>query len=64
MAAILGSERVTGAMNRTIRALITEGRIALTIPDKPNIRLQRYRLVPSGEAGARGSARLGGQYAS
>ncbi len=45
IATSLGRERVTGALNRTIRSLLAEGRITLTIPEKPNSRLQKYRLI-------------------
>jgi ATP-dependent DNA helicase RecG len=45
IAARLGRDRVSGALNRTIRTLLAEGRIAFTIPGKPNSRLQKYRLI-------------------
>ena len=46
----LGRHSVTGQINEAVRALVTEGVIAYTIPDKPGSRLQRYRLTESGEA--------------
>jgi predicted HTH transcriptional regulator len=45
IAARLGCNRVSGALNRTIRTLLTEGRIAFTMPDKPSSSLQKYRLI-------------------
>ena len=45
IAEVLGHRSISASLNRTIRALVAEGRIALTLPDKPNSRLQKYRLV-------------------
>ena len=43
MARILGQKTDSGQLRLVIHELIVEGLIALTIPDKPNSRLQKYR---------------------
>jgi len=48
IAEILGENTVSGALNRLIKTLISEGLIEYTIPDKPNSRLQKYRLTDKG----------------
>ena len=45
----LGHQSVSAGLNRVIRDLLNGGRIAYTIPDKPNSRLQRYRITPAGQ---------------
>lgn len=50
LAARLGQRTVSGQLNAVIRALLRQGRIEYTIPEKPQSRLQRYRLVATGKS--------------
>ena len=49
ISAHLGQKEVSGQLNKVIRTLIGQGLIEYTLPDKPNSRLQKYRLTPAGE---------------
>ncbi len=40
----LGQKKISGQLNKVIRQLKADGVIEYTIPDKPNSRLQKYRL--------------------
>lgn len=46
----LGQKRVSGPLNETIRQLIADRMIEMTIPDKPGSRLQKYRVTAKGRA--------------
>ena len=50
LASRLGLPAVSGALNRTVRRLLAAELIEYTLPDKPNSRLQQYRLTPTGQA--------------
>jgi len=50
IAQALGHDRVSGAINRAIKELLGKQLIEYTIPDKPNSRLQKYRLTTMGKA--------------
>ena len=46
----LKQKAVSGQLNKVIRALLSDGSIEYTIPEKPNSRLQQYRLTDKGQA--------------
>jgi ATP-dependent DNA helicase RecG len=50
IANILGQNTITGFLNRMMNKLIKDRMITRTLPDKPNSRLQEYRITPAGLA--------------
>lgn len=50
LASRLGLPAVSGALNRSVRRLLDGQLISYTQPDKPNSRLQKYRLTAAGQA--------------
>jgi len=44
----LGQKRVSGQLKIVLKKLISESLVEFTIPDKPNSRLQKYRLTRQG----------------
>ena len=46
----LGHRSVSAGLNRVIHRLLKEARAEYTVPDKPNSRLQKYRITPAGHA--------------
>jgi ATP-dependent DNA helicase RecG len=45
IAAKLGQKQPSGQLHKVIRSLLAENTITYTIPDKPQSRLQKYKLV-------------------
>ena len=50
MSAQLGQKEVSGQLNKVVRDLLAAKTIEYTLPDKPNSRLQKYRLTEHGLA--------------
>ena len=46
----LGQNTVSGQLNKMIRSLVDGKLIEYTIPEKPNSRLQKYRLTENGKS--------------
>ncbi len=57
IASTLGQRQPSGSLHATIRRLVDEGFLALTLPNKPSSRLQRYRLTAVGNARLNARAR-------
>ncbi len=52
----LGQKAVSGQLNQVMRRLVSDQRIAYTIPDKPGSRLQKYRLTDKERSNLGGGA--------
>ena len=52
----LGHQSVSAGLNRVIRRLLQDGLVAYTVPDKPNSRLQKYRVTRAGQSVLKESA--------
>ena len=50
LAQALGHASVSGELNKQVTRLLAQMLIEMTLPDKPNSRLQKYRLTERGQA--------------
>jgi ATP-dependent DNA helicase RecG len=55
----LGKQRVTGQVHRVVENLLRSGYIEYTIPEKPQSRLQQYRITEQGRAAMESASTAG-----
>ena len=48
IAANIGLAAITGQLNRAVGSMLSRGFVKMTLPDKPNSRLQKYRPTAAG----------------
>ena len=59
LSAVLGHKEISGQLNKVIRVLLGDQTIEYTIPEKPNSRMQKYRLTEKGKAHLKGTSAKG-----
>ena len=57
----IGKEKVDGQLNKEVKALLEKGFIKYTLPEKPNSRMQKYRLTERGLKESDGKGKTDGQ---
>ena len=55
----MGQKKVSGQLNKVVRSLLEQEKIVHTIPEKPQSRLQKYRLTDKGIATISGHTTTG-----
>lgn len=56
----IGKQKVDGQLNKEVRTLMDKGVIEYTIPEKPNSRMQKYRLTETGHRELDGKGKTDG----
>ena len=56
----IGKQKVDGQLNKEVRTLMDKGVIEYTIPEKPNSRMQKYRLTETGHRELLGKGKTNG----
>ena len=52
IAAAIGHKSISSSIRQAVADLMTAGLMEYTVPEKPNSRLQKYRLTPKAVAGS------------